>query len=95
MPRVDTQTLINKTQHEIIYYTNADMNMHECIMMSSVHYNSNGSYPFLNLFIKTYNHEGMHNTFLLVCVQNDQILQSTCIILGVKDQSEAAKVAKD
>ena len=37
LPRVDTQTLINKTQHEIIY-TNADMNMHECIMMSSVHY---------------------------------------------------------
>ena len=36
LPRVDTQTLINKTQHEI--YTNADMNMHECIMMSSVHY---------------------------------------------------------
>ena len=39
LPRVDTQTLINKTQHEIIY-TNANMNMHECIMMSSVHYST-------------------------------------------------------
>ena len=39
LPRYDTQTLINKTQHEIIY-TNADMNMHECILMSSVHYST-------------------------------------------------------
>ena len=38
LPCVDTQTPINKTQHEIyiyiyIYiYTNTNMNMHECIM---------------------------------------------------------------
>ena len=37
LPRVDTQTLINKNTAWNIY-TNADMNMHECIMMSSVHY---------------------------------------------------------
>ena len=42
--------------------------------------------------IKTYGHEGMRDTFSLVCVQNDR--DSADYILGTTAQSEAAKVAK-
>ena len=42
--------------------------------------------------IKTYGHEGMCDTFSLVCVQNDR--DSADYILGTTVQSEAAKVAK-
>ena len=43
--------------------------------------------------IKTYGHEGMHDTFSLVCVQNDQ--DSADYILGTTAQSEAEKLAKE
>ena len=42
--------------------------------------------------IKTYGHEGIRDTFSLVCVQNDR--DSDDYILGTTAQSKAAKVAK-
>ena len=42
--------------------------------------------------IKTYGHEGIRDTFSLVCIQNDR--DSADYILGTTAQSKAAKVAK-
>ena len=40
-----------------------------------------------------YGHEGMHDTFSLVCVQKDR--DSAGYILGTTAQSEVAKIAKE
>ena len=43
--------------------------------------------------IKIYGHDGMHDTFSLVCVQNDR--NSVDYILGNTAQSEAVKAPKE